>query len=494
MNRKSNTGALAAKSAQQAVSAGAQRYLTAYVMSPNVATPVTLSLVFYKNDGTTVVHTATSTPVTTSTVWQRLQVGFATPKGATKGEARVQTTGTIAKDLDIYVDCILLEDALTPRPWFDGTSADPDNGSYSSLEWLGTPDASQSRIVVNSTAGYVGNEYVGVVDGSLSLDGRRNIYRQANLTLTAQRPDYTFALERISPLTRLRLEQAVVHPDGTEEWVQLGILQVIDAKTSLSGSAVDVSAYDAGCLIDSDRLILPYAPYDIDGNALTVVEAIQDLVNTAVWEQVTLVLVGDIDTAVMPAAGTAFTDSKWEAINSLSRGIGCVVYVNSFGDWILLKTDSTYDVVAAEISAGPGGILIDAEENKTRREMYNAVPLRWDDANTGGLVFMVDADPESPTYWDGPYGHNPAPEVSNATVVTEQQAIDAAAALLAEYMGRGVDLDFQSVHNPLLEPWDVVLITTSDEEDDTGRYVLDSITLPLAGGTMSGVARKVRNS
>lgn len=337
---------------------------------------------------------------------------------------------------------------------------------------------------------YVETDTLAVSQGTLTLDGRRNIWRQSNLQVAPAVTNDLSALEAITEASRLRIQRGIRFLDGTEEWVTIATLAVQSAQQTLGQATLKVSAYDPSSVIDDYRLITPYAPIDKDGKRLTTVEAIKDLVDIALWEIPTWTVDPGIDLAVKPAEGTVFTGSRWDAINNLAKSLSAIVHVGADGGWHLRKIQSAPYVPVEKLVTGPDGVLIGGSSSKDRREMFNAVPLRWEGPTGGGLVFVVDNDPASPTYWNGPFGRKPAPEQSVDTVTTEQQAIDAAKALLEQYKGFSATVNFQSVHNPLLEPLDVIEVQVGSLLHEI--HVIDSINYPLAGGSMTCVTRAVQ--
>ena len=111
-------------------------------------------------------------------------------------------------------------------------------------------------------------------------------------------------------------------------------------------------------------------------------------------------------------------------------------------------------------------------------------------------MFVVDSDPNSPTYWDGPWGKKTVPTQRLDTVTTEEQAIDAAYALLDQYKGKARQIDFKSVHNLLIEPFDVVTVSSYPQGGSRAalseEHVMDAVQYPLMGGVMTAETRQVQ--
>jgi hypothetical protein len=339
---------------------------------------------------------------------------------------------------------------------------------------------------------YVEGASFAVVSGSLTIDGRRNIRRQGSLTLAPNSGFRLSDLDVVTDSSRLRIDRGVQFADGTTEWVSIATLAVQSATRSLKNGGLQVSGYDPSACIDDYTLITPYAPIGVDQRLLTTVEAIKDLVGIALWEEAVWHVGAGVDVQVKPQAGTVFTGSRWDAINNLAKSLSSQIYVDPVGEWHIERIQTDGWVACDRLSTGVGGVLVDGTTAQDRRDLFNAVPLRWEGPAGGGLVFVVDADPASPTFWSGPWGRKPAAEQRVETVTTEQQAIDAAKALLAQYKGFTATVKFTAVHNPLLEPGDVIDV----EVPDYGLHqlhVIDAINYSLSDGSMSAETRAVQN-
>lgn len=339
---------------------------------------------------------------------------------------------------------------------------------------------------------YVDGGSFSVVSGSLNIDGRRNIRRQGSLVLA---PDSGFRLSDLDVVTdasRIRLERGIQFTDGTVEWVAIATLTVQSATRSLQNGGLQVSAYDTSSCIDDYTLITPYAPIGVDQEFLTTVAAIKDLVDAALWETAVWHIGPGVDEQVKPQAGTVFTGSRWDAINNLAKSLSAQVYADPTGEWHIERIQTDAWVACEVLSTGENGVIIDGTTSQDRRDLSNAVPLRWEGPAGGGLVFVVDADPVSPTFWNGSWGRKPSSEQRVETVTTQQQAVDAAKALLAQLKGFTATIKFSAVHNPLLEPGDVVEVVVPDYKLHQ-LHVIDSIDYSLTDGSMNAETRAVQS-
>lgn len=341
----------------------------------------------------------------------------------------------------------------------------------------------RASLVDRATGGVL--ETYDVVSGSLSATSRSNVWRQVSVVLTSPWVE-RFASLDVTDI--LRIERGVRFFNKSEEWITVGEFFVQEIAHDFQSRRFTVTGYDAGAAIEDYRLITPYAPQTQAGAQLTFVQAIQDLIS-AVLPNATLQIGEGVDTGLVTAPSTVFTGSRWDAINQLAKGLGAVVHATVDNNFhIELVTDD--DAAVWEAGSGRGGVLVGVSNVFSRREQYNAVQVRWESPNGSGMAFVVDNDPQSPTYWDGDFGRKPAPEESLPEVESEAAALTAATALLAQYKGFARSLSFTSITNPLLEPLDVVRITTPDGKADD--YIVDSITYDLGMATMECETRLVR--
>ena len=346
--------------------------------------------------------------------------------------------------------------------------------------------------------------YLGIESGSLELASRRNIRRQASLRVASLAStldaDYITSFDTRDYLEALTTQSAEItiewglrYPDLTEEWVTLARLRVEESTRSANSQMLDITAaYDGGSRVADFNLVTPYAPFSLAGTKLTYVQAIQDLVNAAYPSAAapTWAIDASIDTTSKPPDNTAFSGDRWSAINTLAQAINANVYVTANGGWSIVPASINRDPVWS-IDNGESGVLVGETTAFSRREQYNAVAIRWEAANGGGgLAFVVDGDTTSPTYYDGPFGKKPRPEETLSTVTTSAQAIAAATTILQQYTGFTRSVSVQSVHNPLLEPDDVIALYLPDGSAE--RHIIDSLSLPLGRGTMQLETRILR--
>src|SRR5690606_15104227 len=105
-----------------------------------------------------------------------------------------------------------------------------------------------------------------------------------------------------------------------------------------------------------------------------------------------------------------------------------------------------------------------------------------------GRAVAVDPDPASPTYWHGRYGKVPR-FYSSPFIATEEQAANAAREMLKRQLGFPYSVEFTSVPNPALKPFDPIRVILKDNSREL--HVMQSVTIPLvADGVQTGTTRE----
>ena len=324
-----------------------------------------------------------------------------------------------------------------------------------------------------------------VVDGNLTIDSRRNIWRQVTVSLMHDNPD---ELAFIDVTDRLVIERGIRYFDQDIEWIKVGTFYVQEVQQDYPSDIASVTAFDLGALVEDYRLITPYVPVNMAGTKLNNHEAIVDLLNIAT-PGVPVNFDSGLATGTAVPNGTVFTGSRWDALQSMAKAMGAVIHASVDDTWEVRKV-AVPEHASWTVDAGEQGVLVAASSVRSRREQFNAVPVLWETPNGGGLLFLTDADPKSPTKWGGPFGRKPADEVSLGTITSESEATAAAVALLDQYRGFARSIKFESIVNPLLEPNDVVRLEMPDGTSE--EHIIDSITYGLGAPTMSCETRMVR--
>ena len=147
------------------VVAGQTYTFSAYVRS-SVARNTRVYITWF--NGLSVISNSIGTTGTTSTTgWTRFSVTAVAPALANRARTTMQVLGAQIGDL-IYFDALLLENAGSALPYFDGTNADPYTGyTLTEQAWNGTANASTSTATWGLNSTYTPSDYV--LDGTNEL-------------------------------------------------------------------------------------------------------------------------------------------------------------------------------------------------------------------------------------------------------------------------------------------------------------------------------------
>lgn len=183
-------------------------------------------------------------------------------------------------------------------------------------------------------------------------------------------------------------------------------------------------------------------------------------------------------------------DDRWDFMQGLATAIGAELYFDGDGVLVLRPIPSAAGEPSYFIEEGEGGVLVEAAKRWPRDDLYNRVIVQVD-GPSGAIIrgIATDNNPNSPTYYYGKFGKKPYFYPDSQFITTQNQADDAAQGILQTFIGAEQAIDFGSVVDPTIRPSDVLQITRERVGVSQEVHVLDSIAIPLSGGTMTGTTR-----
>src|SRR5690606_28980198 len=133
------------------------------------------------------------------------------------------------------------------------------------------------------------------------------------------------------------------------------------------------------------------------------------------------------------------------------------------------------------VDEGQDGVLINLRRQLSRAGVYNAVVAEgteadYDNDEPPARAVVFDDNPDSATYFFGPFGQVPR-FYSSPLIFTNEQAELAAASILARTTGIPYTLDITAIPNPALEPFDPIRVIFEAGREEI--HVIDAITIPL---------------
>lgn len=296
--------------------------------------------------------------------------------------------------------------------------------------------------------------------------------------------------------TRVLPYRGIQYDDGTIEVYPLGVFNLSAVAATESnplneaGTTIQLQAYDLSRKISRDKFLVPMS---IAAGTL-VTTAIQQIVQLTYPDQTFRCITHHM---TVPYALTyAPGDDAWKACNDLAQAIGAQVYFDAYGEFVI---DFPVDISNLgspdwDYIEGQGCTMTDISAVYTDDPGYNGIVFTG--ASTGTDTPPVqgeawDDDPSSPTYRYGPYGQVPY-FFTDSTVTTVADANTAAASLLSLQLGFASEMDVSCWTNPALEVDDVIQIERS-AVNATGKYVLDSLQIPM-GATSTGGTGEVEQT
>lgn len=282
-----------------------------------------------------------------------------------------------------------------------------------------------------------------VFGGGVSFDNNGGV--RSTLSLTTDRDHW----DTLAPAgTELRAYRGIRFHDGTTELVPLGVHVVDTQKMGYDvGGNLALTAPDRWANVQRARFLTPATT---NGNAVT--EAIR-LTTEAVP-------VGYTNTSTRAALTKA---RVWDRDRDAAI-IALVGYTSDeifFDDAGLIMVRNIPVLTAAPVwtvDAGASGVLLAADRERSRARTYNVVVVTCESID--GLVpwapqIAYDDDPDSPTYYLGPFGIVPY-FVSNPLITEAVWALFYAQALLRKVTGMAAQLTLSSSVNPALRPGDTI--------------------------------------
>lgn len=348
--------------------------------------------------------------------------------------------------------------------------------------------AHQRQVLCTVVGGALdGTEYA-LVDGTLEVDGVPPVRRRGELTLAAPYLAADYEVEALAEAlvaggVMLRLTWRMLLLDGRVYDVVVGLLRCEQANYQHRGGAIRVQAQDLGQAIADDRFLRPRTLSNASKVAAMALLLSESLPGYG------LTSTGVTDSTLVQ---TTWDEDRAGAVTDIARAMGCWWYWDADGGWVVQPVpDGTgtpgWTVTSDSASIGGTG-------QAGREQTYNAVVAVGQVPSDSGettaeapYAIAYDTDPASPTWWDGPFGHRPR-FYSSPVMATVAQCQAAADSLLAQSKGLTRAFTVETYPHPGLEPGDVVALTNPAGEQ---RVIVDTVSLPLAGGPMRLGVRRV---
>lgn len=332
---------------------------------------------------------------------------------------------------------------------------------------------------------------VQIIDGNVVLDGTADIRGTVDLTIdgTGAWPNENDDL--LAPYGNEVFIRRGVTYGPVPEWVSLGYFTIIAAEQNEPPDGpIRITARDRMSGIVDAKLLQPKQYLKTNSRGAVVINLVKEVYPWATiqWDDAT-----DMNTVI--GANNVAEQDRYAFLNDLVTAAGKIWYWDYRGV-LVIRDPPNPTTPVWDVDFGPSGVMVALAKHITREGVYNAVVAVGEAADTSpaARAVVVDNAPSSPTYWYGNFGKVPM-FYSSPLITTTAQAVKAATSLLKQNLGLPYSVDFTSIPNPALEPFDAVRVVYPTRARAGGRveeiHVLDTLTIPLtAAGAMPGTARQ----
>lgn len=312
-----------------------------------------------------------------------------------------------------------------------------------------------------------------IISGDVSQDATASVRATLDLTTDGTRMWSNMPSGLLTPYgNEIFVRRGIDFGDGTREWVSQGYFGIydIDQKGGNLNNPITITAYDRMKGIADARLVAPIqfpAGLLLGDIVLQLVTEVYPLA-TIEWDDTT-------DADVLTRSLVAEED-RYEFLNDLVTSRGKIWYWDYRGV-LVIKDVPDPTVSVYNVNSGAGGVMVDMARSISREGVYNAVVVMGEGADTVQPVRVVvtDDNPLSPTYWEGRFGKVPR-FYSSPFITEESQAVRAGNSLLLQSKGLPYNVDFTTIVNAALEPFDPVNIHTTEGDE---IHVIETLVTPL---------------
>lgn len=275
--------------------------------------------------------------------------------------------------------------------------------------------------------------------------------------------------------TRVRLRHGV-SSIGTKEVVPVGEYQIYDYKRTNRGSLALTLKGLEQFVIESE-FIRPRTPPYGSSTVATIIDLITEVLPSA-----EVVMLASNDRRIT-ATGAWDTD-RWGAITQLADSIDAEVFCGYDGRFYVMDGPDLGNLAPLyRLDGGDTGVLVEETRSRTRDQVYNAVSVSAQSSDQNvppAWAWAYDNNPDSPTYFYGPFGQR-VRFYSSQFFTTADQCLAYAQRLLIESLAPNESLSVGSSPIPFLEAGDPVEVV-SQQDQPTGVYLLQKTSLALGTG------------
>lgn len=311
--------------------------------------------------------------------------------------------------------------------------------------------------------------------GLVSVDRKNAIRRTCSVTIADPSLIPRTPSDQLATYgARLRVARGVEFGDGTQELVPLGLFRLDSVDGDVNDGPVTLQGKGLEAVVADDKFTEPYTASG------TVVGAVAALIQRSMPTADVVSLIADT-----PIGSRAFEveADPWAGAQEIAAAAGAEVYCNADGVFVIATLpDLATAVPVWAVEATEGGVYISGSRGMSSDAVYNGVLARGENTaeNAPPVSYLAyDNDPNSPTYWNGPFGRRPKFH-SSSTLTSSLACTQAANLLLAQAKAPNATGDISSLPNPALEPGDVLRVMHEDGSRELHQVA--SFSVPLEPG------------
>ena len=310
-----------------------------------------------------------------------------------------------------------------------------------------------------------------MVSGSVTMDITASVTGSCALTLVDQTGTLVpgNANDYLAPgINEIRLYAGYQLSSGLAEYVSMGVFSYDETDVVNTGDGLEISltGYDRSGKVNLTRFAHPYVAGTSGSASFNSLNVMLDLI-TYGYPRVSFKPFGSIAVYQLPNPTVYDAQSNpWEAAQSLATSMGCYLFVDGDGDFVLLPVTNISPIPDWGIDEGANPIMLSSNSRMITAN-YNGAIVTGD--GTGSTTVPAygeswNTDPTDPMFYDpaDPLTSNigPRPEFyTSPLITTNAQAFTTAQTMVVKQRGNSQLYEGSILPNPAMEVLDTLSVT-----------------------------------